>query len=101
MLLVNRLGVLLQFLFVAGSIEALFVFEHLCEHARRTSYQLRVEVLQDAMDWEVVFVNKSFEALIPCIDITLYQDDLSVRVGINEVLGKADTGRIGHRAVIA
>lgn len=53
------------------------------------------------MNREVILRDKPFEALILRIHITFNQDDFSFRVGIDEVFGKADTGGIGHSAVIA
>ena len=53
------------------------------------------------MDWKILLVHEPFKARIPCLYITFYQDDLSLRVGIDEFLGKADTWCVGHGAIIA
>lgn len=101
MLSVHRLRIPPQFPFIRGAEEAPGVLEDKGEHARRGPDELWVEILQRAVDGEVVLGDEGVEAVVPGVDVALHEDDFGVRVSGDEVLGEADAGRVGHGAVVA
>ena len=98
---INHLRIPLHLLLVARAIEPFSVLVDIIDQAHRRSEQLRIQQLQNTSVGVEIEVNDPLEALKPRIEVPFHQDDLGVRVRIDELFGETKGGQLRHGAVVA